>query len=101
MPYDVNGNWVNDEDKTLDTQQALNQSLGFGLKPVYLKAGESDLTNTFFAIQIVTDTELTGIVVANSEGQANLVGIGLSAGLTLYGELSEIEVASGVVACYK
>lgn len=102
MPIDENGNWENTGADTLKTQQALNKSLGYGLRPVFLAAGEATVTDeVFFTIVVINEAVLTSITIANSTTPANLTGITLGVGTPICGEISNIVCTSGVVACYR
>ena len=101
MPYNISGSWTNTGKNTLETQEALNASMGYGTTPVYLAAGESDTTNTFFALQMLNDAVLTAVTGSGATSISNITGITLPAGMAVYGEFSVITVTSGVICYYK
>ena len=102
MPYDGNGNWSNTGSETLNVQQAMNKSLGYGLTPEFLAAGDSTTTDeVFFVIAVINEAVISAITVANSIGGDELKTITLSVGTAIYGEISNVTCTSGVLACYK
>ena len=90
------------------TAEMLNMSMSSNCSTKYIVSGDAEVTGNYFAIQIINDTIFSKLIDENNEegsshdlAATELSGIGVPAGIVIYGDFTNIDLTSGIICAFK